>query len=134
MPETAPNPATTAADGPAAPMSSGMDPSPQVPSCALDGNGLRVQRERYRRVGQRARLVDRTGRKLVVELDPHVDPRVVDDLIVVERACCPFFELGWDRERRRLTVSVSQKEHEPALDAIAFALDLETTARHAASD
>lgn len=115
------------------PISSGVDPLPIVPSCALDENGLRLQRERYRRAGQSARLLHRTRRQLVVELDPRVDTTVVDEVIAVERKCCPFFTLGWEPELRRLNISVSQAEHEPALDAIAFALDLET-AQRAASD
>lgn len=34
----------------------------------------------------------------------------------------------------RLTVAVSQTEHEPALDAIAFALDLKIPPQYAAPD
>jgi hypothetical protein len=60
--------------------------------------------------------------------------KLVDELVAIERECCPFFTLDWEPDRRRLTVSVSQAEHEPALDAIAFALDFETPAQHAASD
>jgi hypothetical protein len=105
-----------------------------APSCALDEAGLRSQYERYRRAGAGARVVERSSRRLVVALDERVDPRLVDELLAVERECCPFFGLGWEPDVRRLTVSVSHAEHEPALDAIAFALDLETPAQHAGSD
>jgi hypothetical protein len=111
-----------------------MDPLPMAPSCALDETGLRLQLERYRRAGTGARLVGRTGRRLAVDLDHDVDTKLVDELVTIERECCPFFTLDWEPDRRRLSVSVSQAEHEPALDAIAFALDLETPAQHAASD
>ena len=111
-----------------------MDPLPIAPSCALDGAGLRSQYQRYRQVGADARLVDRTRRRLVIDIDRHVDPELVDQLIAVELECCPFFGLGWERDARRLTVSVSDPEHEPALASIAFALGLQTTAQHAASD
>jgi hypothetical protein len=95
-----------------------------APSCALDEAGLRLQYERYRQAGAGARLVDRSPRRLEVILDRRVDLRLVEELVSVERECCPFFELGWEPDQRRLTVAVSQAEHEPALDAIAFALDL----------
>jgi hypothetical protein len=103
-------------------------------SCALDEAALRAQRERYRRAGESVRLVARTRREVVVDLDEHVDTRLVDELVAVERACCPFFTLDWEAERRQLIIRVSQAEYEPALDAIAFALDVETPGQHAASD
>ncbi len=59
---------------------------------------------------------------MVVELAPPVESRLVDELLAVERECCPFFTLDWRPDRRRLAVSVSEAEHESALDAIAFAL------------
>jgi hypothetical protein len=105
-----------------------------APSCALDESGLRLQLERYRQAGVGARLIDRTPRSLAVDLDEQVDTQLVDETIAIERECCPFFTLDWEPERRRLTVAVSQAEHEPALDAIAFALDLKVSAQHSASD
>jgi hypothetical protein len=69
----------------------------------------------------------------VVDLDEQVDTELVDETIAIERECCPFFTLDWEPERRRLTVAVSQAEHEPALDAIAFALDLKVLAQDAQS-
>jgi hypothetical protein len=103
-----------------------------APSCALDEAGLRSQYERYRQAGAGARLVDRSPRRLVVYLDDHVDTKLVDETIATERECCPFFELAWEPHRQRLTISVSQPEQEPALDAIAFALGLETLPQPAA--
>jgi hypothetical protein len=102
-----------------------MDPLPMAPSCALDEGGLREQARRYRRAGAGARVIERTRRALVVELDGGVDGRLVDEAVAVERECCPFFTLDWQPDRRRLAVSVAQAAHEPALDAIAFALGLD---------
>jgi hypothetical protein len=99
-----------------------------APSCALDEDGLRQQLERYQRAGLGARVVERTRRSLVVDLDEHIDAGLVAETIATERACCPFFELGWEPRARRLSVSVPHGEHEPALDAIAFALGLDTRA------
>lgn len=94
-------------------------------SCALDESELRSQLERYRQVGRNARLIERTPGRLVADLYEDVDGELVAEAIAVERECCPFFALAWEPDRRRLTVSVSQAAHEPALDAIAFALDLQ---------
>jgi hypothetical protein len=106
-----------------------MERLPMAPSCALDETGLHLQLERYRRAGQDARLVERTRRRLVVDLNEHVDATLVEDAIAIERECCPFFALAWEPARRRLIVSVSQVEHEPALDAVAFALGLGASAQ-----
>jgi hypothetical protein len=100
-----------------------------APSCALDEAGLRSQLERYRQAGRNARLIERTPRSLIADLDQGVDAELVAETIAVERECCPFFTLTWEPDRRRLTVSVSQATHEPALDASAFA----ATARALAS-
>ena len=95
-----------------------------APSCALDESGLRLQLERYREIGCNARVIERTSRSLVAALADEVDAELVAETIAVERECCPFFALAWELGRRQLTVSVSRAEHEPALDAIMFALGL----------
>lgn len=99
-----------------------------APSCALDEAGLRLQLERYRRAGEGARLIERTPSRVVVDLDAYVDGKLIEEAVAIELECCPFFALDWEPVRRRLTVSVSHVEHAPALDAIAFALGLDTGA------
>lgn len=98
-----------------------------APSCALDEAGLRSQLERYRQASRNARLIERTPRRLVADLDQDVDVELVAEAVAVERECCPFFALTWEPDRRRLTVSVSDAVHEPAIDAIAFALSLQAS-------
>jgi hypothetical protein len=98
-----------------------------APSCALDEAGLRSQLERYQHAGQNARLIERTPRSLVVDLDQDVNAELVAEAVAIERKCCPFFALTWEPERRRLSVSVPQAAHEPAIDAIAFALNLQAS-------
>jgi hypothetical protein len=105
-----------------------VEPLPLAPSCALDGAGLTLQLDRYRRAGQGGRLIERTHRRFVVDLDDHVDGNLIGAAITIERECCPFFDLDWNPGQRRLTVSVSLREHEPALEAIAFALGLDRAA------
>jgi len=103
-----------------------------APSCALDAAGLLAQRERYRRAGVGARIVQRTRLRALVQLGARVDSANVDELIAVERECCPFFDLQWAPELRQLSVSVSLAEHEPGIDAILEALDVEEPAVPAA--
>jgi hypothetical protein len=98
---------------------------PMAPRCALDESELRSQLERYRQAGRDARLIERTPRRLIADLDESVDTVLVSETIAVERGCCPFFLIDWEPSRRRLSVSVSQATHEPALDAIAAALNLQ---------
>lgn len=106
-------------------MSDSMHSLPMAPSCALDAGELRQQLDRYRQVGRDARLVQRTSRRLLVQLDGRVKDELVERAIAIERECCPFFQLDWERHSRWLCVSVSAAEHEPALEAIAFALGLQ---------
>jgi hypothetical protein len=108
-----------------------MDQLPMVPSCALEEAGLLAQYDRYRRAGEGAKVVEHTRRRLVIDIDRRVNPRLIGELVSVERECCPFFEIFWEPQGRRLIVSVSREEDEPALDAIAFALDLERRAERA---
>lgn len=93
-------------------------------ACALDGAGVQRQRERYAQIGARARVLSRTPRRLVASLAGDVDAGLVAETLAIERECCPFFELVWAPDSRRLTVSVADAEHEAALAAIAFALGL----------
>jgi hypothetical protein len=52
---------------------------PMAPSCALDEAGLRLQLERYRRAGDGARMIERAPSRFVVELDEHVDGKLIED-------------------------------------------------------
>ena len=63
-------------------------------------------------------------RRLVVRVADAVPDSAIGELVEVERACCPFFDLTWDRASRCLEVSVSAGQHEPALDAIRYALGM----------
>lgn len=93
-------------------------------SCALDETALAEQLDRYRAVGRDSELVARDPRRIVVEVGPAVPGTLVDELVAVERACCPFFNLDWRPLERRLTVAVREAEHEQALSAIAATLAL----------
>ena len=93
-------------------------------TCSLNASGLQSQAERYRRAGSGAQVVERAAGVLVVRLSDEVDDHLVDELVAVERRCCPFFSIAWDPASRRLSVSITREEDEPALEAIAHALGL----------
>jgi hypothetical protein len=105
-----------------------VDPLPLAASCALDAAELRAQQGRYRRVGARARVIERTPRRIVVELDRSVGQALVEQTLAIERECCPFYELGWEPELRLLSIAVAHAEHAPALEAIAFSLGIDAPA------
>lgn len=102
-----------------------MGELPMVPSCSLDQPGLSDQLGRYRAAGAGATLLEREPRRLAAALAPGVDGAAVEELIAVEADCCPFIAMSWDAGERRLEVAVSEREQEPAIDAIAHALGLQ---------
>ena len=99
-----------------------------APSCALDETSLQAQVARYRRAGRGARPLERTPRRLRVELAADIDSALVREIVAVERECCPFFTIGWEEHSpRHLSISVDRAEDEPVLDAIEIALGLPAT-------
>ena len=102
------------------------DVEPELPvapaACSLDSDGLPAQRARYAELAGHVTGVERSGPRLVAELDDAVDEVALGELIAVERGCCPFFRLDYDERRRRLAVSVADEDQEPALDSIEEAL------------
>jgi hypothetical protein len=94
---------------------------PEV-QCHLDLEGLRAQRERYRRLGKSLEDMEREPQSFTVRFDETLEPGLAEETVAVERECCPFFRLAFDAQERRLTVSVDHPEHAPALDALLFAL------------
>jgi hypothetical protein len=87
--------------------------------CNLDAAGARAQRDRYAHVSAGVTAISREDRSLIAALSPDVDAAVVDELVATERACCPFFDIGWDGSRLSFAVSA---EHAAALDVIEEAL------------
>jgi hypothetical protein len=92
------------------------------PSCSLSDTELTEQLGRYRAIGKGAQVLEWTVRTRGIRLSGSVPEALVERLIEVEQGCCPFFGLVWDRTARRLTISVSSADREPALEAISRAL------------
>ncbi len=59
------------------------------------------------------------GDRLLVDFAPGFDSHALDELIAVERECCPFFAFNFDQLSRHLEVAVQDPEATAALDAIA---------------
>jgi hypothetical protein len=102
------------------------DPSPElealrmaVPSCTLDEAGLRGQRERRALLAPAVTAAERRGDTLAIRFAADFNRSALDELVRVERECCPFFVFQFDDEERLLKVSVDDASHAPALDAIA---------------
>ena len=91
-------------------------------SCSLDPHGRARQRERGRRIAAGITRTHRCPDRLVVQFAPGFDRPALDELLTVERECCPFFDFAFDERRRRLTVSVLDPRDAPAIDAIAVML------------
>ncbi len=100
-----------------------------APSCSLSEPELRKQFARYRAAGEGAEVIEWAGRRRVIRVARAVPESLIDTLVEVERACCPFYELTWDGASRCLTIGVAARDHEPALDAIGYALGVTDAAR-----
>ena len=83
-------------------------------SCSLDGEGRAEQIARYAALAPSVRSASRDSLSLEVEFEPGYDRAVLDELVVVERECCPFLtiEVG----DARLRISVERHDDTPMLD------------------
>ena len=61
------------------------------PRCSLDAPGMRRQRARYRGLARSLRQMSRHGDRLVVDFAPDLDRRALEQVLALERECCPFF-------------------------------------------
>jgi hypothetical protein len=91
----------------------------EVPSCGATDQELRDQRRRQARLAPGIAGSRREDGAVVVEFTPDFDGPALEELIEVERGCCPFFRFDFDEANRRLRVSVDDEAHVPALDALA---------------
>jgi hypothetical protein len=98
----------------------------QVPSCALDEQGIERQRERHRRLARSVVHMRRDQDLLVVDFARDFDRPALEELIAVERECCPFFTFSFDQHSRHLEVGVHDHRAASALDAIADGLSRRT--------
>jgi len=98
------------------------DESLAIAECRLDLAGVRVQADRYRRLGATAVHVDRRDGVLSVTFGTALDERLLRETIAVERECCAFFDFDYQPAERRLSITVQHPQQEAALDALHYAL------------
>jgi hypothetical protein len=98
------------------------DTKSAIPSCALDEQGVRDQQARQRRLAPSVTNVVRSSGALLIDFAPGFDRRALDEMVEVERQCCPFFRFAFDERARRLTLTVSKSRHVEAVEAVAAAL------------
>jgi hypothetical protein len=94
----------------------------EIPTCALDGESISAQRDRYARLAPDVKRLDREPEAVLIEFREKFDRRTLEEALAVERECCPFFIFEFDEAERRLRTTVRERENLPALDAIAHAL------------
>lgn len=93
-----------------------------IPTCALDEEGVREQRDRYARVTPGVRRVVREPEAVTIEFRDDFDRDALDEALAVERECCPFFQFEFDQSRLRLRATVREPDQLPALDAMVHAV------------
>jgi hypothetical protein len=93
-----------------------------IPTCALDREGMRAQRDRYARLASDVRSIERKPEALLVTFCEAFDRQTLEAALAVERECCPFFVFDFDESARHLHAAVRERDQLPALDAIANAL------------
>lgn len=98
------------------------DEQPPIAGCLLDVDGLRGQRDRYRRLADQALEIRREPDTLTVSFTPELDRALLERTIAVESECCPFFTFDYSPGDRVLTIGVIAVEHRGAFDALAYAL------------
>jgi hypothetical protein len=109
---------------------SGFDEAVEaIPSCALDEEGMRAQRDRYARLAPGVASVEREPEAVLVQFAEEFDRETLEAALAVERECCPFFVFDFDESARRLRATVRDPDQLPALDAMAHALSAAHDAR-----
>jgi hypothetical protein len=101
-------------------------PWPQaIPSCAATDADRKRQRERAAKLSASVKDLTRHDEVVVFEFEIGFDREALDEMVAVERQCCPFFTFDFDEAARRLTVGVEDADHLPALEAMAAQLGAE---------
>ena len=93
-----------------------------IPSCTLTDADLVRQAGRQRRLAPDVERATRDGDALEVRFRPGFDRAALDEMIAVERECCPFFTFAFDAEGRTLTIGVDDPAMAPALGALGHQL------------
>jgi hypothetical protein len=91
----------------------------ELPSCALDEQGVQEQQARHQRLAPSVTNLERPGETVVFTFSEDYDRQALLEMVTVEERCCPFFRFALEEGSRQLTVGVRDEEMLPALEAIA---------------
>lgn len=94
-----------------------------APACELDPAGRQAQKARYRTIGKSVTAVRSGQHAVLIAFGEGVDTAAMQEVIAVERGCCPFLGFEFDGTAHTLTVTVLDPAMRPALDAIATAFE-----------
>ncbi len=92
-----------------------------IASCTLDRTARSQQERRYRSLSASVIRIERSASTVAVTFDESLNEDLLEQALDVERECCSFFQLDFDRRRRRLAISVSEIDQTPGLDVLAAA-------------
>jgi hypothetical protein len=96
-------------------------------SCSLDRDGRAAQIARYAGLAPNVRAAVRDELSLEVTFEPGYDRALLDELVAVERECCPFLTI--DVGEASLRIAVEQHDDTPMLDVFTEALGATPVAR-----
>jgi hypothetical protein len=91
----------------------------ELPSCALDEAGVQAQQARHARLAPSVTNLERQAEAVLFAFADDYDRQALEEMVAVEKQCCPFFDFAFNEGRRELTVGVKEEEMLPALEAIA---------------
>jgi hypothetical protein len=91
----------------------------EIPQCTIRPDQATPQAERWHELARTAVAIDRSAQSLTLSFGSDVPVDTIERVIAVESECCPFFVMTYDANARVLSLSVDEREHAPALDAIA---------------
>jgi hypothetical protein len=91
----------------------------ELPSCALDEAGVQAQQARHARLAPSVTNLERQAETVLFAFSDDYDRQALEEMVAVEKQCCPFFDFAFNEGKRELTVGVKEEEMLPALEAIA---------------
>jgi hypothetical protein len=96
--------------------------APRPSGCNLTVGELQAQRERLAMLAPAVTKRERRGQTLHVSFVTTVDEKLVDEIVAIERECCPFLEISYERSLRQLEIATSDPDSTTALDILSAAL------------
>lgn len=93
-----------------------------APSCTLKPAQLHDQLERYRQLSRHIIRLQHEPGELVTQFSEDLPAGLVEQTLEIERDCCSFLSIVYDRLNRRLTITTDAEDHDATLAALFSAL------------